>query len=71
MGRRVCWFAAWTIYGLLLAPLVTAQQAKVADALNAEVTKLYRAGKYLEATPLAKRNLASRFEISRGSIGRS
>ena len=38
---------------------MTAQQAGVAEALNAEVTTLYREGKYLEATPLAERNLVN------------
>ena len=65
MRRRVCWLAALTAWGLALAPLAMAQQAEDADALNTEVNRLYREGKYSEATPLAQRSLA----ISEKALG--
>ena len=58
MRRVVHWLAALTILGFALAPPVTAQQADDADALNAEVIRLYHEGKYFEATLVAERALA-------------
>jgi tetratricopeptide (TPR) repeat protein len=42
-------------WGLMLAPPAMAQQGDDADALNAQVIKLYGEGKYAEALPFAER----------------
>jgi tetratricopeptide (TPR) repeat protein len=47
-------------WGLVLGPPAMAQQGDDADALNAQVVKLYQAGKYAEAIPIALRALALR-----------
>ena len=52
-GMLVAW-------GLVLAPPAMAQQGEDADALNAQVIKLYGEGKYTDAIPLAKRVLTIR-----------
>jgi tetratricopeptide (TPR) repeat protein len=55
---------AHAVLGLALVIAATkaapAQSAAEADRLNADVTRLYREGRYAEATPLAQRALAIR-----------
>ena len=61
MGRRVGLLAAIVLAWMLeLSPLAMAQQGDDADALNAQVIKLYGEGKYSEAVPIAQRALALR-----------
>jgi len=61
MARRVCFLAvALVVWGIVLVPPVLAQTADDADALNAQVVRLYGEGKYAEAIPLAERALAIR-----------
>jgi CHAT domain-containing protein/tetratricopeptide (TPR) repeat protein len=59
MARRLAAIVvAGLVCGVLLASVTYAQQGDDPTALNAEVVKLYRAGKYVEATKIAERLLA-------------
>jgi len=52
--------ALMVVWVLAIAVPAAAQQAEDADALNAQVVRLYQAGKYAEAIPIAERVLAIR-----------
>ena len=60
MTRFARLIAAALAWGLVLAPPALAQQGDDADALNAQITKLFGEGKYADAVPLAQRVLTIR-----------
>ena len=61
MARRlVAILAVGLVCGMVLAGATDAQKRDDAAALNAELDRLYQAGKYVEATEIAKRLLAMR-----------
>lgn len=66
LGRSVQWVCAlaWAVVIVVTGP-ASAQTAAEADKLNAEVIRLYRAGKYSEAIPLAQQTL----ELREKSLG--
>ena len=59
--RRFAKLVAWIVaaIGLVLVQPAVAQQNDDADALKAEIIKLYGEGKYAEAVPLAQRALSA------------
>ena len=57
--------AIWLAWLLAFSPIVMAQQGGEADALSAQVIKLYGEGKYAEAIPIAEKALA----ISEKALG--
>ncbi len=60
MARRLATMVAGLVCGMVLAGITHAQKRDDAAALNAELDRLYQAGKYVEATEIAKRLLAIR-----------
>lgn len=61
LGGRVRWFCGLAMMlAVAVAGPASAQTAAEADKLNAEVVRLYQAGKFAEAIPLAQRALRIR-----------